>query len=142
MSVRILVVDDNRDTLKIYVRALGKKLKPKGEERHIKKKLMVESVEIEDVDTVSLALKKLRNKSFEILVVDLKIPGTSGEEMGGLELISESLKLDPLRPIIAITGYGEQPEALAKEARADTVIEKPFKLNKLIKTIQKLLDEK
>ena len=48
-------------------------------------------------------------------------------------------KKNPDIPIIAITGFGEQPEALAREARADMVMEKPFKLNQLHKNIQKLL---
>ena len=106
MPVRILVVDDNRDTLKTYVKALGRKLKPKEADQQITKRLIDEFVEIEVADTVSLALEKLQDQHFEILVVDLKIPGTSGDEMGGLELISESLKLDPYRPIIVINGYG------------------------------------
>lgn len=94
MPIRILVVDDNRDTLRTYIKALLRRIKPR------------EGVEVEEADTVSLALEKMSAQPFEILVVDLKIPGSSGEEMGGLELISESMRLDPLRPIIAITGYG------------------------------------
>ena len=55
--------------------------------------------------------------------------------------ISIIKKRSPNIPVIAITGFGEQPEALAKEAKADVVMEKPFKLNNLHQTIQQLLTE-
>lgn len=95
MPLRILIVDDNRDLLASYTKELLRQIRPTNS-----------SVEVNGVDRIALALDKLENDEFEILVVDLKIPGLSGEEMGGLELISKSLSLDALRPIIAITGYG------------------------------------
>ncbi len=101
-------------------------------------------IEIEEADTISLALKKLKEQSFEILVVDLKIPGLSGEEMGGLDLISESMKLDPLRPIIAITGYGSV--ALARKTLTQGVfdfIEKSgTAIDDLINAVQRALDSR
>jgi DNA-binding NtrC family response regulator len=106
MSIRILVVDDNLDALRTYVKALQLRVKPKGWERPLSGELVEPLIEVEDADTVSLALQKLETQLFEILVVDLKIPGSSGDEMGGNEIISESIMLDPLRPIIVITGYG------------------------------------
>jgi CheY-like chemotaxis protein len=74
---------------------------------------------------------------FDLIITDLVMPNISG-----VAIISIIKKKNPGIPIIAITGYGEQPEALAREANADIVIEKPFKLTKLLKTIQKLLDKK
>lgn len=106
MAIRILVVDDNRDTLRTYTKALQRRIKLKEWDWSSPRTATESPFEVEEADTVSLALEKLRIQPFEILVVDLKIPGSSGEEMGGLELISESITLDPLRPIIAITGYG------------------------------------
>ena len=106
MGTRILLVDDNLDTLKTYTKFLLLGTKAKERECRLANGIIEPVIEIEDADAVSLALQKLRAQAFDILVVDLKIPGSSGQEMGGLELISESLKLDPLRPIIVITGYG------------------------------------
>lgn len=130
MPVRILVVDDNRDTLRTYAKALQVKIKPQDQ-----------SFEVEDADTVSLALKKLKEKPFELLVVDLKIPGLSGGEMGGLELISESLTLDPLLPIIAITGYGSI--ALARETLTrgvfDFIVKSDTAIDELILAVRKAL---
>lgn len=106
MATRILIVDDNRDTLRTYKKALLRNMKPKEGKAFSLDEVTDPVIVVEDVDTVPLGLQKLRTHPFEILVVDLKIPGSSGQEMGGFELISESLRLDPLRPIIAITGYG------------------------------------
>jgi ActR/RegA family two-component response regulator len=106
MSIRILVVDDNRDTLRTYVKALRLRIRPKEWETTLTGEITEPLMEVEEADTVTLSLKKLKEKPFEILVVDLKIPGPSGEEMGGLEIITESIRLDPLRRVIVITGYG------------------------------------
>ena len=103
MAINILLVDDNRDTLRTYTKAILRKIKPNENSINITEKGFVQ---IEDADTVTLAFKKLQTQSFDLLVVDLKIPSPSGEPYGGLEIITESLKYDPLRPIIVITGYG------------------------------------
>ena len=44
-------------------------------------------------------------------------------------------------PVIGITGWGEYPEALAKEAKADLVMEKPVRLSKLEKAVRDLLNQ-
>src|SRR4030042_409469 len=105
MKINILVVDDNRDTLRTYVKALLRGIKPK-KEATVPETLAKGFLGIEEADTISLAFEKLRAQHFDVLVVDLKIPGLTGQEMGGLELISESIRLDPLCPIVAITGFG------------------------------------
>jgi CheY-like chemotaxis protein len=61
--------------------------------------------------------------------------------IGGVALISMFKNQTPDLPIIAITGYGEQPEFLAREAQADVVLEKPFKLDELEAIVRKLLDQ-
>lgn len=144
MPVRILVVDDNRDTLRTYTKALLRNIKPKVWGRGSQESESQLFVEIEEADTVSLALGKLRNQSLDLVVVDLKIPGISGDQMGGFEVIEESLKLDPLRPIIVITGYGSVE--LARKALTRGVfdfIEKSDKaVEDLIEAVQKAIDRR
>lgn len=139
MPVRILVVDDNRDTLRAYVKALLRKVKPK---EGIPGKSTNALLEVEDADTVSLALEKLSSQPFEILVVDLKIPGLSGEEMGGLELIEESIKLDPLRPIITITGFGtiELARKTLTQGVFDFIEKSTTAVEELINAVQRATD--
>jgi len=106
MALSILVVEDDAELLKRYLRALQRRVKPAA--------LAVQSgtgsdqpaVVVEGYDTVQEALERLRAQPFDVLVVDLVIPGISGEERGGLQLVAESKKLDALRSIIVVTGYG------------------------------------
>jgi CheY-like chemotaxis protein len=142
MPVRILIVDDNRDTLSLYRKALKKRIKINKKDSHLSSGRGDISIEVEEADTIPLALEKLNSQTFEILVVDLKIPGTDGEEMGGLELISASLGLDPLRPIIAITGYGNIALArkTLKQGVFDFIEKSDTAIDDMIASVQKAID--
>ncbi len=72
---------------------------------------------------------------FDLIITDLVLPNISG-----VAIISIVKKKLPHTPIIAITGWGEHPESLAKEAHADYVLEKPFKLPELEKLVEELLN--
>jgi DNA-binding response OmpR family regulator len=72
---------------------------------------------------------------FDLIITDLVLPNISG-----VAIISIVKKKFPDTPIIAITGWGEHPESLAKEAHADIVLEKPFKLPELEQLVKKLLN--
>jgi DNA-binding response OmpR family regulator len=71
---------------------------------------------------------------YDLIITDLVLPNISG-----VAIISIVKKKLPDTPIIAITGWGEHPESLAKEAHADYVLEKPFKLPELEALAKKLL---
>jgi len=73
-------------------------------------------------------------ESLDLVITDLVLPNISG-----VAVISIVKKKFPNIPVIAITGWGEHPEALAKEAKANLVMEKPFKLNELEKAVRELL---
>jgi DNA-binding NtrC family response regulator len=72
--------------------------------------------------------------SFDLVITDIVMPNISG-----VGVISILKNRNPDLPIIAITGFGEHPEALASEAHADIVLEKPIDLNTLNEHIKKLL---
>jgi len=82
------------------------------------------------------ALKQLEETGygFDLVVTDLIMPDVSG--LGVITLVK---KKHPHIPVIAITGWGEIPEQLADEMKADVVIKKPFELNELGKRIDDLL---
>ena len=82
----------------------------------------------------ALKMIEVEQNSLDIIITDLVLPNISG-----VAVISIVKKKYPNLPIIAITGWGEHPEALAKEANADLVMEKPFKLPELEKAARKLL---
>jgi len=84
-------------------------------------------------------LKLIENfkDTIDLIITDLVMPNVSG-----VAVISIVKRKYPQIPIIAITGWGEHPEALAEEAQADLVLEKPFDLADLDKTMKELLSRK
>jgi len=81
-----------------------------------------------------LKLIETEKQGFDLVITDLVMPNISG-----VGLISIIKKKFPDTPVIAITGWGEHPEALATEAQADRILEKPFELSELDTLIRELL---
>ena len=75
--------------------------------------------------------------TIDLVITDLVMP-----DISGVGVISIVKKKYPAIPIIAITGWGEHPEALATEADADLVLEKPFELTELERSVSNLLAKK
>ena len=116
---KVLLVDDNEDVLQTITKYLEQK----------------DYTVVATNDGLD-ALKhcELENGDFDLLITDLVMPSISG--VGVISIVKERY---PDMPIIAITGWGEHPEALAAEARADIVLEKPFELDEFNRIIQDLL---
>jgi DNA-binding NtrC family response regulator len=62
--------------------------------------------------------------------------------ISGVGVISIIKKKYPGTPVIAITGWGEHPGALATEAEADLVLDKPFELPDLDNHVKELLEKR
>lgn len=82
------------------------------------------------------AIKQLETNGdkFDAVITDLVMPNISG-----VGIISIVKKRFSHIPVIAITGCGNHPETLAREAQADLVLEKPFDLSKLEELIHQML---
>ena len=116
---KLLIIDDNKEVLNTLDDFLSKKKY--------------------DITTASdgldgLKLLETEKQGFDLVITDLVMPNISG-----VAVISIIKKKFPDTPVIAITGWGEHPEALASEANANIVLEKPFKLSELDKIIKDLL---
>jgi DNA-binding response OmpR family regulator len=72
-----------------------------------------------------------------LVLTDLVMP-----EISGIGVISIIKKKSPKLPIIAMTGWGEHPSALARDAKADLVLNKPLELNDLDRYVEELLARK
>jgi DNA-binding NtrC family response regulator len=70
----------------------------------------------------------------DLVITDLVMP-----EISGVGVISIIKKKYPGTPVIAITGWGEHPGALATEAEANLVLDKPFELVDLERHVAELL---
>jgi len=84
-----------------------------------------------------LKLFENEEKGFDLVITDLVMPYISG--VGVISIIKKKYAGTP---IIAITGWGEHPGALATEAQADVVLEKPIELPELEKLVEDLLAKK
>jgi DNA-binding response OmpR family regulator len=116
---RLLIIDDNKEILTAITDFLSKK------------KYDVVSAS-DGLD--GLKLLETEQQGFDLVITDLVMPNISG-----VGLISIIKKKFPDLPVIAITGWGEHPEALATEAQANRVLEKPFDLSELDTVIRELL---
>jgi len=67
------------------------------------------------------ALSLLKQQHIDALVTDVRMPG-----LDGLALLEESMKLDPSRPVLVMTGYGDVQTAVrAMKAGAIDYVLKP-----------------
>jgi len=84
-----------------------------------------------------LKLFETEKEGFDLVITDLVMPFISG--VGVISIIKKKYSGTP---VIAITGWGEHPGALATEAQADIVLEKPIELPELDKLVSELLEKK
>ena len=119
--LRLLIVDDNEDILSTFYEFFNSM-----------------GYEVKTAVDGFAALKILKDKSnvFHCLITDLVMPNISG-----VGLISIVKKDYPHIKIIAMTGYGDQPGALASEAEADLVLFKPIDLFKIEEKVSELLNK-
>ena len=118
-SYKLLIIDDSQEILTVLTNFFTKK-----------------GFEVVSASNGLDALKHIERKEafFDLIITDLVLPNISG-----VAIISIVKKKFPQTPIIAITGWGEHPESLAREAHADVVLEKPFKLPEVEKWVNQLL---
>lgn len=117
---RVLLVDDQRSLLDILQRWLSRG----GYEVH---------VAADGHEALSLA----KERRFDVLVTDLKMPG-----INGLQLMSLFKDLDPGIEVIFLTGQGTMQDAIEalREGRAFDFLQKPLHdLHELNLTIDKAL---
>lgn len=115
---RLLVIDDSKET----VAGLNSFLSQKYE-----------------VITAYNGLDGLKAFEMNEATIDLVITDLVMPEISGVGVISIIKKKYPGTPVIAITGWGEHPGALATEAEADLVLDKPFELMELERHVAELL---
>lgn len=118
--VKILIVEDQRDTNKLIADIL--------EEEGF---LMDRAYEGES------AIKKIKRKKYDFMILDYKLPGISG-----LEVLEEANKIRPKIRVIMISAYGnEDIKAKAKELGAVNFLDKPYDVKKLVRIVKKNLKD-
>jgi two-component system response regulator AtoC len=119
--MRILIVDDERNI-----------------RESLKKYVALETIESEGAETGEEALGMLEKESFDAVVLDLRLPGMSGQAV--LEQIAER---GILAPVIMISAHGQIPDAVAalKSGARDYLI-KPFDPAELVIKLRSLVDDR
>jgi len=118
-KTNILIVDDEIDLLE----TLGDIFESKG-------------YNVTMVEDGNKAIELLRKKYFDIILMDLKMPGISG-----LDSFREVKNLHPSSAIIMMTAGSVREEIKeAMGAGVDAVVDKPFNVKKLVATIESILE--
>ena len=117
MSERILVVDDEQaivDAVSYALRAAG--------------------FEVDEFGDGESALEAARTTPYDVLVVDVRLPGLSGIE------ICRRLRAESGVPILMLTAMdAEVDRVLGLEVGADDYVTKPFSLNELVSRVRAIL---
>ena len=85
-----------------------------------------------------IAIEKIQEQDFDVVITDLKMPG-----MDGMEVLKTIKILQPEVPVIIITGYSTVDTAVeAMKNGAFDYIAKPFTSDIIIDKVQKAIDHK
>ena len=112
-KVRLLLVDDEVEFLNSTAKALRRR-----------------GFEVSTVQNPAVGLKLLENETFDVAVLDVKMPGISGDRM-----FREMKRRWPKTPVIMLTGHGTVEQAF--ETSRDGVFDyltKPCDVEKLVQT--------
>ncbi|EKD27660.1 MAG: response regulator receiver protein [uncultured bacterium] len=79
--------------------------------------------------------KKTVNASYDLIILDLNMP-----LMNGVDCLKAIRQVDPLIPIIVITGFQDIVEENKQTlSLANSIINKPFKIEAFINAVQSLI---
>ena len=121
MALDILVVDDEPDIRELIAGVLGD-----------------EGYSVRTADTAERALEEVRVRTPRLVVLDVWLQGSG---MDGLSLLKYLKSIDPLLPVIVISGHGNIETAVSAIRRgAYDYIEKPFKADRLLLIAQRALE--
>lgn len=119
--IRVLLVDDEKD----LVEHLCKRLKRRG-------------LAAAGVFSGEDACRLVDEQPFDVVVLDLKMPG-----MSGLEVLERIKEVQPYLQVLMLTGHGDIEAALAS-GRLDALrfLPKPYDFEHLVEQIQEAYAEK
>jgi len=120
-DARILLVDDET----VFANNMSKLLNRRG-------------YQVTAVNSGDAALQALMNNSFDVMVLDLKMPG-----MDGIAVLHEMKKLGRFTEVLVLTGHGSIDTALeAIQLGAYDYLTKPCEIAELVSKIEAALERK
>jgi two-component system, NtrC family, response regulator AtoC len=120
-DVKILVVDDEN-----YMREI------------VRRTLEDSGFLVEEAADGKVALHMIRRYPYDVIVTDLRMPGSPGEK-----ILEEALSIFPETIVIIMTGFGNIQTAVeAIRCGAYDYLPKPFQLDELVMRVEKGLQER
>ncbi|MCP4298308.1 MAG: sigma-54-dependent Fis family transcriptional regulator [Proteobacteria bacterium] len=117
-KLRILIVDDEINSLTTISAILGKS-----------------GYLVETAQSGELALEKMRNQTFNLIISDYKMPGMNGEQ-----LLKQVKKVAPNLPFILLTAFGTINKAVkAMKKGAYTYLTKPVNVEQMLGVLNDIL---
>lgn len=99
--------------------------------------LRKEGHKVEEAEDGKKALEILKKHSFDVLLVDQKMPG-----MSGIEVLEEAKRLQPESDVLLITAYGTVQDAVkAMKLGAYDYITKPVDLEELLMVLERIAEK-
>lgn len=124
MSLNILVVDDDKSLLEF-----------------VKSMLLNEGFEVDSAENTKDAMEKISTAEYSIIISDKNMPGDTGNNEGGMDILRHIKNKSPFTGVIMMTGYATVESAIeAMKLGASDYIIKPFKIKELIKKIKRLAE--
>ena len=118
----VLIVDDEEDFLETLIKRLNKR-----------------QVDASGARSGEEALKLLKEKTFDVVILDVKMPGG----MDGIEALREIKKIQPLSEVILLTGHASVETSIeGMKLGAFDYLLKPIKLDDLLKKIAQAIEKK
>jgi two-component system response regulator PilR (NtrC family) len=120
MSERLLIVEDE-DTLC----------------ESLQRVFRAEGYEVDRADSAESAFRLLTDKSYDLIITDIILPGISG-----IELLTKYRKQSPGQKVIIITAYGSMSTAVeAIKAGACDFLLKPLMHDEMKRAVRNALDK-
>lgn len=117
-EINTLIIDDDKDICVL-----------------LKKLLTEDGYNVEISTRPKQALRKIREKTYHVIILDLKMP-----DINGLDLLTKIKKINSDISVIILTAFPSVDSAVQTlKADAFDYVEKPFNIDKLRKTIKTAL---
>jgi DNA-binding NtrC family response regulator len=118
---RVLLVDDET----VFTKNMSKLLKNRG-------------YQVTAVNSGDAAIRELEQNRFDVMVLDLKMPG-----MDGITTLKESVKLGLFTETLILTGHGSIDTALeAMKLGAYDYLTKPCEIDELVAKVEAAWEKK
>ncbi len=120
-NINILVIDDDKDICE-----------------SLKKVFALDGYKVKSISKPENALKELEKKTYHLIILDLKMPGISGED-----LLKKIRKIDNDIMVFILTAYPSVDSAVqALQSQVSDYIKKPFKNSELRDKVRSALMSK